>query len=707
MQGDFRVGDRLVSPTLNRLVRDRQEVRIEPKAMQVLVYLAGRPNELASRDELIAGVWRDTFVTDDVLKRCISDLRKALGDNREKPEFIETIPKGGYRLIAPVSVDTGRAEAGSESGSRRWRQVRGWPLAAFGVLVVAVLMPVAISRWRAPGTQALPVLPLSTLPGSEIEPAMSPDGTRVAFTMNFNQTPMTSSLYVLTLGASSPLRIPFGRGDCLSPAWSPDGSRLAFMRHDATISYHEIVIVPVAGGTERIVGKVLSQGHGIDWSPDERFLVVNDTKAPGQPDGLYLFSLEDGSKRHLVTPPQGYESDSWPRFSPDGKSLAFIRQKGSPSESVEDYNIADLYILDLQTLNARRLTHDNVTMAGVDWMPDGRHLVFASTRGFGGRHLWIIPASGGTPQLFEAGLGIAEHPSIARHGKTRIVWALAPMDASIWRVPGPLGDPNTPAVRVDQSTAKDFYAQFSPDGRQIAFVSTRSGVHELWIVDADGSNLRQLTFMKRPMTIGAGWSPDGQWLTFAAVANGNFNIHIVQAAGGFPRQVTNEADDHLSPSFARDGRSIYFYSRRTGRDEVWKVPVSGGPSVQITRNGGVEAIESPDGRFLYYTKRKGWDWSPIGLWRIRLPDGEEEKIASGVHTMGWAMFKGGVAYLNFDAKPRTLDFFEFATERTRSFMKFERPPAWTGLSMSPDGRWILHGRLETTGADLFMLEDFK
>jgi DNA-binding winged helix-turn-helix (wHTH) protein len=141
MQGDFRVGDRLVNPKLNRLVRGGQEVRIEPKAMRVLLYLAARPSDVAAREELIGAVWPDTFVTDDVLKRCISQLRRALGDDRNAPQFIETIPKRGYRLIAPVSPDPGRTEAVSGSGwQRRWSGTRGWPLAACGVLMVAVLL---------------------------------------------------------------------------------------------------------------------------------------------------------------------------------------------------------------------------------------------------------------------------------------------------------------------------------------------------------------------------------------------------------------------------------------------------------------------------------------------------------------------------------------------------------------------------------------
>ncbi len=103
MRGDFCVNDWLVQPQLNLLRRGESGVHIEPKAMQVLAYLAGCPDEVVSKQVLKKQVWTDAFVTDDVLVRCISELRKALEDDARHPQIIQTIPRGGYRLIAKVS----------------------------------------------------------------------------------------------------------------------------------------------------------------------------------------------------------------------------------------------------------------------------------------------------------------------------------------------------------------------------------------------------------------------------------------------------------------------------------------------------------------------------------------------------------------------------------------------------------------------------
>lgn len=100
---DFRVGDRLVRPSLNRLVRDGEVARVEPKLMRVLVVLAERPRRVVCRSELLAEVWEARHVSDSTVTRAIATLRRLLGDDAHRPRFIETIPKRGYRLIAPVT----------------------------------------------------------------------------------------------------------------------------------------------------------------------------------------------------------------------------------------------------------------------------------------------------------------------------------------------------------------------------------------------------------------------------------------------------------------------------------------------------------------------------------------------------------------------------------------------------------------------------
>ena len=104
MQNGFRIGEsHHVEPSLNRVTGPAGSIRMEPKVMQVLVCLAAHAGHVVGKERLMQTVWPDTFVGDDVLTRSISELRHVFGDDVKNPRFIQTIPKSGYRLIAPVS----------------------------------------------------------------------------------------------------------------------------------------------------------------------------------------------------------------------------------------------------------------------------------------------------------------------------------------------------------------------------------------------------------------------------------------------------------------------------------------------------------------------------------------------------------------------------------------------------------------------------
>jgi TolB-like protein/DNA-binding winged helix-turn-helix (wHTH) protein/Flp pilus assembly protein TadD len=165
LHGDFRIGPWLIRPQLHTIALEGRVSHIEPKAMQVLVYLAEHPDEVVAKERLIRAVWADTFVTDDVLTRCISELRRAFDDDAKEPRVIETIPRSGYRLVASAQAATPESAAG-----RVWP--RRWPIALSGALGLALLviaLDVGGLRGRllrpSPATriQSLAVLPLENL----------------------------------------------------------------------------------------------------------------------------------------------------------------------------------------------------------------------------------------------------------------------------------------------------------------------------------------------------------------------------------------------------------------------------------------------------------------------------------------------------------------------------------------------------------------
>ncbi len=181
MSADFQVGPWLVKPSLNTISCNGTTARLEPKVMQVLVCLAGHPDEALGKEELVRAVWPDTFVSDDALKHCISELRRVFEDDAREPRIIQTIPKHGYRLLAPVQPVNGSkgvstpamqapaSDPAKETGVRRW-----WTGAvAVGAVILLSLLLIAVKgsplrKWLIgqdgiPSIHSLAVLPLQNL----------------------------------------------------------------------------------------------------------------------------------------------------------------------------------------------------------------------------------------------------------------------------------------------------------------------------------------------------------------------------------------------------------------------------------------------------------------------------------------------------------------------------------------------------------------
>ena len=261
--GDFSLAGRVVQPALNRVVSPLGAATLEPKVMSVLLLLASRPGEVITKEELFREVWESAFVTEDVLTRAIGELRRTFGDTASAPRVIETIRKSGYRLVAPVEpaspvapvkpailvapvkpatapndepVDEQRADSaaiGEQAIPRLKRQGSRSRAGALRIAVAAALVGAAVvlALRRLPArAPAMRVRPLTTTPGDERDPAVSPDGSRVAFAWN-GGAGEAHSLYVQMVDGDAPLRLTTTPGfEDRTPAWSPDGQRIAFTR---------------------------------------------------------------------------------------------------------------------------------------------------------------------------------------------------------------------------------------------------------------------------------------------------------------------------------------------------------------------------------------------------------------------------------------------------------------------------------------------
>ncbi len=297
-------------------------------------------------------------------------------------------------------------------------------------------------------------------------------------------------------------------------------------------------------------------------------------------------------------------------------------------------------------------------------------------------------------------------------GPRRLAYTRAIKDHNIWRTDAYRADGRFSAPRpFIPSTRIDFNPQLSPDGTRIAFESSRSGSTEIWVANSDGSNPMQVTYVGGPLTSAARWCPDSQCIVFNSRAGGQSDIYVVSANGGKPRRLTDEPSMEDMPSFSRDGHWFYFQSNRSGSNQVWKMPVQGGKLIQVTNKGGLLAVESPDRKFVYYSK--GNALGPASLWRVPLsgagPGGDETQVLESL--ADWSTFsvvRDGIYFIPYAAgNLRTsIQFFGFADKKTRQVTAIDKPVA-VGLAVSPNSRTILYSQVDYETNDLMLVENLR
>jgi Tol biopolymer transport system component len=205
----------------------------------------------------------------------------------------------------------------------------------------------------------------------------------------------------------------------------------------------------------------------------------------------------------------------------------------------------------------------------------------------------------------------------------------------------------------------------------------------------------------------ARWSPDGHYISFESISQDYYEIYVMEIPSGRPHLVpTFPGIDKGVPNWSRDGKSIYFSSAdENGTFQIWRVPFKGGSPVQVTRNGGVYAIESDDGRFLYYGK-----YDQPGVWKMPLDGGEEIRVLDQPRGWcNWQLVPTGIYFVNESFKPNgRIGFFDFATRETTPIFSLEKPHTlYGGLAVSPDGRSLLYAQTELDDSYIMLVKNFR
>ena len=649
--------------------------------------------------------------TDPVVRvdaRRLRDKLREYYDGRSDPVVI-SLPKGSYVPVfearSTTPADTVSPVVPPEPRQAPWPLHLGRARIILAALtIVAAMVVVAIvARGLRPVPTSTQLFPLASYPGVEGPPALSPDGSLVAFAWSGQADAASSDIYVKAVDSEALRRLTLTSEAETSPAWSPDGQSIAFVRDG-----QGVFTMSQLGGAER---RISASGTHVAWAGDSKAVLIRDREGSAGPFGIYLIPLDTLERRRLTQATVG-DGDWRFEVSPDGGTLAFIRY--------EKPGIADLYVVPMRGGEPRRLSNWGATIQGLSWTPDGREIVYSVDEPLASR-LWRIPANTATLSRGSPIAGIpaaATNPSISRStpghpARLAFQTTVRDVDVHLMDLQARAENGTIKSQPFSSSTRIEGSARFSPDGRRIAVASFRSGAQELWVAGRDGSGIQQVTTLGASGVWVGGWSPDGRRITFEAAIDGNTDVYVVGADGGPVRRLTAGPSIDGVPSWSRDGHWIYFSSTRAGViADVWKVSADGGEAVRLTRNGGFEPRESPDGTYLFYLDHPPAALTSSGtarLMRLPLGGGREELFLDRVRPFLWSVTEMGIVFVTREPDFDAIDVHRYSDRRVVRVgrLEFRIPSIYTHTSASHDGRWALATNMVRFDSDLMRLDNFR
>lgn len=657
----LRVGECVVDVPLReiRAPGKRRPLRITPKSMGVLLVLVEQAGRVVSRDALMTEVWPDTLPTNDVVTQAITQLRKAFDDERGNPRYIETIAKNGYRLLAPIEwVYTGEPVASAEvvATDERWadptRTTAKYPAIAgadpseplapvpfpetstprgtwtsivavvFAVaLLVAGLVAWALVRTPAPPPGAGPAVAVSGMqglrserpyrlitsaPGFELSPALSPDAGLVAY-VAIPDGQRGTAIMVQTTEQTQPRQLtrPPEGADDTAPAWSPDGRWVAFMRLSANGCSIRLV-TPNARAEHEVGACDRRNPPSFDWTPDSNGLIFGGMSNGQGSAGLRVLDLDSGQWRSIDYPHDPEQLDTDPRYSPDGRWIVFVRN--AP--------LGDFWRIPAQGGNAERLSRLRADMRGWDWSPSGRGLLFSAMVD-GEYRLFRLDTDTGYAR--PVGLDDAQAPVAAR-SRRAIAFVQRRPYFGLYRVQLASGEGPGRVHVVEPlfaSSSRDLLPAIAPDGRQLAFVSDRSGSNGLWVGDVRQPDTLRMMGGVRPGTRYApAWSPDSRRLLATGTdERGRGVVQEVMAASGQVATLPVPDADPLQAQYAAEPNRLFVLA--AGEDGVPQLRLydrSSRPWRSLGRIDGVSHFEVDAARnrivFTRLTEAGLWEAGP-------------------------------------------------------------------------------------------------
>jgi len=592
------------------LLRDGHPVSLTPKAYEVLLALVRRAGHIVEKEELLKEVWADAFVEEGNLTHHVFTLRKILGEGHDR-EYIETIPRRGYRFVSPVrevrdesmelaenqtGLVTLSADKATASIAARIENFTGGTMGyKKGAVLITMLLAfilAALSVYKyfnrvgseshsTANSQKMQLRKLTSDSRATIA-AISPDGKYVVHSQQDDAG--RQSLWLKQVATLSEVQIvPPAEVTYFGINFTPDGSYLYYVMREKNLST-AVYQIPAVGGTPRKILQDINDSP-ITLSPDgKRF-------AFGRENQLWIANADGSGERELATSKrsEGFDSEGGPAWSPDGRVIACSvggvdpggGYEASPKRYTQDHTVVGI---DVESGVEKPITTRRWYEGGqVAWRTDGGGLVLVADE-----QVWQLSYPGGEARKITNDANQYIGISLTADSSALVTVQLD-NKSSIWVA---AGDDVGSAHPVTSGVYEGFRGlSWTPDGK-IVYSSMASGNWDIWLMAADGTGRKQLTADEvsesQPSV-----SADGRYIVFASVGH----IWRINIDGSDPRQLTNGGD---WPECSPDGKWVVYRSYASGHSNLWKVPIEGGDPVPVTSMISTVPAISPDGKLIAF-----------------------------------------------------------------------------------------------------------
>ena len=632
----YEFGDFQLDPGERLLTRQGQPVSITPKAFDTLLALVQQSGHVLEKDELLKQVWPDTVVEEVNLARNVWTLRKVLGDGNGVQRYIETVPKVGYRFVAPVTELEG--EAASLVIHRRVRahivkeevEVPDTaPLEADTVLLpppkerrlgrwVALITLTAIGlvtaitsiwfwRHRTPPVNADTGFRFLTDGRYDDRGAHWGSDGEIYFLRYQNSIKPES--WKMNADGTNQRRANTQITSLSAGRWSPDGKKVLFRKED---DYQNVYLANADGTNEIALPFPVGQG---DWSPDSS-QYVHEVRWANHSAQIFLITIKT-LQNVALTDNKTINAD--PSFSPDGKQIVFVCDR--------DKN-ANIYVMQTDGSNLRRLTDDPYFDNFPVFSPDGTQVAFQSNREDERTEVYLKNVNDDTParRLTHSSYGAGTAPGCWSPDGTNILYAVPGENGNDRIV---LADVDPPAQPILSDEKADLaFPRLSADGKKILYQARAAHRVELRLTDLATRTTRTI-FKTESDYLGPAWSPDNSLIAFTNKANGNSEIFTIKPDGSGLKNLTNNPLKDGEAIFSPDGSEIFFVRDNYAQPQLYRMDLNGDHQRRVTERNGYEADPafSPDGAYLAFSGDREGHGLDIFLLNMNNPS-DEEVIAS-------------------------------------------------------------------------------